>query len=170
MGDSGGSLTSRSTTGLRGLMDAAGFDDVDEAEALADGWQVSDFGEARPRSLGDLVRRTGAPAVMVTFLDSDIGFVEAVTPGGGTWEGLLNRTTADSYEIPLERFPVEPAVAGALAWSTAAGLKGDEELIRKALTGTALFASELSALLSAALGIPGAQLPEPDDDEDDDGA
>ncbi|MFF5921970.1 hypothetical protein ACFY8C_27040 [Streptomyces flavochromogenes] len=93
---------------------------------------------------------------MVSFLDSDVGFVEALTPGGGSWEGLLNRETAESYEIPLEHFPVEPAVAGALAWSAAAGLTPDEEAIRQTLTGAALFADQLSAALLAALGLPGA--------------
>ncbi|WP_327293027.1 hypothetical protein [Streptomyces sp. NBC_01198] len=95
---------------------------------------------------------------MVSFLDSDVGFVEAVTPGGSKWRGLLNRDMAESYEVPLEQFPVEAGVAGALAWSAAAGLTGDEGLVRRALTGSAVFAEELSALLFVALGIPGARL------------
>ncbi|WP_327268569.1 hypothetical protein OG233_12095 [Streptomyces sp. NBC_01218] len=156
MGNSCGSLTTRSTGELHQLMRAAGFTGLEDTEALAEGWQVTGFAEAGQRSLADLVQRTGTPAVMVSFLDSDVGFVEAVTPDGSSWEGLLNREMAKSYEIPLEHFPVEPAVAGALAWSAAAGLTPDEKAIRQTLTGSALFAEQLSSALLVALGLPGA--------------
>ncbi|MFF7361919.1 hypothetical protein [Streptomyces sp. NPDC008125] len=156
MGDSSGSLTIRPTGELHQLMRAAGFTGLEDTEALAEGWQVTGFAETGQRSLADLVQRTGTPAVMVSFLDSDVGFVEAVTPDGSSWEGILNREMAKSYEIPLEHFPVEPAVAGALAWSAAAGLTPDEEAIRQTLTGSALFAEQLSSALLVALGLPGA--------------
>jgi hypothetical protein len=112
-------------------MRAAGVTGIDGTEALAEGRQVADFAGAGRRSLTNLVQRIGAPAVMVSFLDSDVGFVEAVTPDGSKWEGLLNREMAQGYEIPLEHFPIEPAVIGALAWSAAAGLTPDEEAIRQ---------------------------------------
>ncbi|WP_371525041.1 hypothetical protein OG302_02020 [Streptomyces sp. NBC_01283] len=115
-----------------------------------------DFADAGRNSLANLVQRTGTPAVMVSFHDSDVGFIEGLTPDGNSWEGLLNREVAESYEVPLEHFPIEPAVAGALAWSAAAGLTPDEEAIRQTLTGSAVFAEELSAALMAALGLPGA--------------
>lgn len=156
MGNSGGSLATRSTGELHQLMRAAGFTGIDDTEALAEGWCVADFAGADQRSLAALVRSTGTPAVMVSFLDSDVGFVEAVTPDGSSWEGLLNPDLAESYEIPLEHFPVEPAVAGALAWSAAAGLTPDEAAIRNTLTGSALFAEELCSALLVALGLPGA--------------
>ncbi|MEV0317091.1 hypothetical protein ACIBKX_31325 [Streptomyces sp. NPDC050658] len=47
MGNSGGSLTTRSTGQLHQLMQAAGFTGMDDAEALADGWQVVDFAHTR---------------------------------------------------------------------------------------------------------------------------
>ncbi|KAB1976719.1 hypothetical protein [Streptomyces triticiradicis] len=156
MGNSGGSLTTRSTGELHQFMRAAGFTGIDDTKAMAEGWQVTDFADAGRRSLASLVQRTGEPAVMVSFLDSDVGFIEALTPDGNSWEGLLNREMAMSYEIPLEHFPVEPAVARALAWSAAAGLTSDEEAIRQTLTGSALFAEELSSALMVALGLPGA--------------
>ncbi|MFJ4849348.1 hypothetical protein [Streptomyces sp. NPDC088733] len=156
MGNSGGSLTTRTTEDLGRLMLAAGFTDLEDTEVRAEGWQVTDFADAGRRSLANLVQSTRTPAIMVSFLDSDVGFVEALTPDGSRWQGLLNREMAESYEIPLDRFPVERAVAGALAWSAAAGLTPDEEAIRHALTGSALFAEELSSALLAALGLPGA--------------
>ncbi|MFI2616977.1 hypothetical protein [Streptomyces sp. NPDC018584] len=156
MGNSGGSLTTRSTGELHQLMRAAGFTGMDATAALAENWQVTEFADAGPHSLANLVRATGSPAVMVSFHDSDVGFVEALTPDGGSWEGLLNREMAESYEIPLEHFPLEPAVVGALAWSAAAGLTPDEEAIRHTLTGSALFAEELASALMVALGVPGA--------------
>ncbi|MFK0017177.1 hypothetical protein [Streptomyces sp. NPDC091027] len=156
MGNSGGSLTTRSTGELHPLMRAAGFTDIGDTQALVEGWQVTDFADAGRRSLAELVQQTREPAIMVSFLDSDVGFIEALTPDGTSWEGLLNRETAKSYEIPLERFPIEPAVAGALAWSAAAGLTPDEEAIRQTLTGSALFAEELSSALLVALGLPSA--------------
>ncbi|MEU0303229.1 hypothetical protein ABZ252_27810 [Streptomyces sp. NPDC006175] len=137
-------------------MEAAGFAEVEEPESPAEGWQVSGFAESGPRSLPELVRSNGAPAVLVSFLDSDVGFVETAGPGGGQWEALLDRALADDYGTPLDRFPVEPAVKEALAWSAAAGLTSDENLLRQALTGSAPFAEELSSLLLAALGVPGA--------------
>ncbi|MFE7031434.1 hypothetical protein ACFU9Y_14085 [Streptomyces sp. NPDC057621] len=156
MGNSGGSLTTRTTGELHQLMRAAGFRGIDEAETLAEGWQVADFADAGQRSMANLVRHTGTPALMVSFHDSDVGFVEGLTPDGNSWEGLLNREMAESYEIPLEHFPLEPAVAGALAWSAAAGLTSDEEAVRRTLTGAALFVEELSSALLVALGLPGA--------------
>lgn len=137
-------------------MKSAGFTGIEDGDLLAEGWQVSEFEDARQRSLTDLVEKAGAPAVLVSFLDSDVGFIGAVTPDGGAWEGLLNRGMAESYDIPLDDFPVEPAVAGALAWSVAAGLTSDAEVVRQALTGSATFAEELFGLLLAGLGIPGA--------------
>ncbi|MFF8837570.1 hypothetical protein [Streptomyces sp. NPDC015130] len=121
-----------------------------------DGWQVTDFADVGRPSLAKLVQQTGTPAVVAFFLDSDVGFIEALTPDGMSWEGLLNRRLATSYEIPLEQFPVEPAVAGAVAWSAAAGLTPDEEAIRQTLAGSALFAEELFSALLVALGLPGA--------------
>ncbi|MGH4034021.1 hypothetical protein ACQB60_34390 [Actinomycetota bacterium Odt1-20B] len=156
MGNSGGSLAIRSTGELHQLMRAAGFTGIDDTEAPAEGWQVADFADAGQRSLAHLVSKTGAPAVMVSFHDSDLGFIEGLTPDGKSWEGLLNRDMAESYEIPLEHFPVEPAVAGALAWSAAAGLTADEGAVRRTLTASALFAEELSSALLIALGLPGA--------------
>ncbi|WP_326827815.1 hypothetical protein [Streptomyces sp. NBC_01751] len=156
MGNSGGSLTTRSTGELHQFMRAAGFTGIDGTETLAEGWQTTHFADAGRRSLTALVQRTGTPAVMVSFLDSDVGFIEAATPEGSTWEGLLNRDMATSYDIPLEQFPIEPAVAGALAWAATSGLTPDEEAIRQTLTGSALFAEELSSVLLAALGLPGA--------------
>ncbi|MFF8835600.1 hypothetical protein [Streptomyces sp. NPDC015130] len=157
MGNTGGTVTTRYAGDLPRLMRATGFAGVDGyTEHLAGGWQVADFADAGRLSFGDLVRRTGAPAVMVSFLDSDVGFAEALTPDGISWEGLLNRRMAKSYEIPLEHFPIEPAVAGSLAWATAVGLAPDEEAIRRTLTGTALFAEELCSALLVALGLPGA--------------
>ncbi|MEU0040924.1 MULTISPECIES: hypothetical protein [unclassified Streptomyces] len=117
---------------------------------------MTDFADAGRRSLANLVQSTGTPAIMVSFLDSDVGFVEALTPDGSSWDCLLNREMAKSYEIPLEHFPIEPAVAGALAWSAVAGLAPDEEAIRQTLTGSALFAEQLSSALLVALGLPGA--------------
>ncbi|MFJ5219250.1 hypothetical protein ACIP98_31620 [Streptomyces sp. NPDC088354] len=156
MGNSGGSLATRSPGELQQLMREAGFTGIDGTEAMAEGWQVMDFAGAGRRSLSTLVQRTGTPAVMVSFLDSDVGFIEALTPDGNSWNGLLNRDMAKGYEIPLEHFPIEPAVAGALSWSAAAGLTPDEEAVRQTLTGSALFAEELSSALWVALGLPGA--------------
>ncbi|MFE6165852.1 hypothetical protein ACFQ7F_43940 [Streptomyces sp. NPDC056486] len=149
-------MTTRSTGELHQLMRTTGFTGIDGTKALAEGWQLTDFADAGRRSLANLVQRTQASAVMVSFLDSDVGFIEALTPDGDSWEGLLNRELAESYEIPLEHFPIEPAVAGALAWSAAAGLTPHEEAVRQTLTGSALFAEELSSALLVALGLPGA--------------
>ncbi|WP_314411701.1 hypothetical protein [Streptomyces sp. DSM 40484] len=154
MGNSGGSLTTRAAGELHQLMRAAGFTGIDDTRASVKGWQVADFADAGPSSLANLVRRLGAPALMVSYVDSDVGLVEALTPDGGSWEGLLNPELAESYEIPVEHFPVEAAVAGALAWSAAAGLTPDEEAVRQALTGSELFAEELSSALLTALGLP----------------
>ncbi|MFD9498784.1 hypothetical protein [Streptomyces sp. NPDC060035] len=168
MGNSGGSVAIRSTAELGGLLTAAGFTGLEDTDMLAEGWQVSAFADARQRSLSELVEKAGAPAVMVSFLDSDVGFIEAMTPDGGAWKGLLNRDTAESYEIPLDDFPVEPAVAGALAWSATAGLTSEAEVVRQALTGSATFAEELFGLLLVGLGIPGASsaTPPPPEEEE----
>jgi hypothetical protein len=165
MGNWGGSVAARTDGDLRDLMEAAGFDEVEDAEVLEDGWQVADFADAPERSLAALVGRTGTPALMVSFMDGDVGLVKGVTPEGHGWEGLLDRETAESYEIPLEEFPVERAVEGALAWSAAAGLTADAAVVEQALTESTLFAEELASLLYAGLGIPGAESPASDEDD-----
>lgn len=156
MGNFGGSLAIGSAAELRDLLTATGFIGVEDTAVLTEGWQVSEFADADERSLPGLVEKAAAPAVMVSFLDSDVGFVEAVTPDGTAWTGLLNRGMAESYDIPLEDFPVDTAVEGALAWSAASGLTSDAEVVRRALTGSATFAEELYGLLLVGLGIPGA--------------
>lgn len=156
MGNSGGSLAARSTGELHLLMREAGFTDIEDTAVLAGGWQVTEFADSGRHSLARIVRSTGAPAVMVSFHDSDVGFVESLTPDGAAWEGLLNREMAESYEIPLENFPVESAVTSALAWSAAAGLTPDEAAVRHALTGSAVFAEDLASALMTALGLPDA--------------
>ncbi|MFG2993440.1 hypothetical protein ACGFZK_29780 [Streptomyces sp. NPDC048257] len=89
----------------------------------------------------------------MAYLDSDVGFVEAATFAGGHWKALLNRDTAEEYEIPLDRFPVEPALAGALGWAAAAGLTADPGAVRSALTGSEVFAEDLTDRLLGALGM-----------------
>lgn len=145
----------RSTARLADLMDAAGFTDVGEATPPAAGWQFAEFGDAAGRSLAHLVTATGAAAIVVNYLDSDVGFVQGAAPDGSGWRGLLDRETAAGYDIPVDRYPVAPALSGALAWSAAAGLTPDEPLVRRALTESAVFAEQLTALLFAGLGIPG---------------
>ncbi|MFD7030335.1 hypothetical protein ACFWAR_20075 [Streptomyces sp. NPDC059917] len=147
----------RSAARLADLMDAAGFTDVDEAEPPAGEWQFAEFGDADGRSLARLVEATGAPAIVVDYLDSDVGFVRAAAPDGSGWRGLLDRETATDYDVPVDRYPVAAAISGALAWSAAAGLTADEPLIRRALTESAVFAEQLTALLFAGLGIPGTE-------------
>ncbi|MFF7333454.1 hypothetical protein [Streptomyces sp. NPDC008150] len=157
MGNSGGSVTTRYSGDLHPLLREAGFSDVDDSRAVGEGWQVAGFAHAGGDALETLVRATGAPAIVVSFFDSDVGFVRALAPDGTGWKGLLNRETAEGYEIPLERFPVEPAVTGALAWAVAAGVTPDEEAVRETFVASAVFAEDLAADLLAALGIPDAQ-------------
>ncbi|MBT2406833.1 hypothetical protein J7F00_25575, partial [Streptomyces sp. ISL-21] len=102
---------------------------------------------------------TGAPAVVVNYLDSDVGFVEGAAPDGRRWHALLDRETAADYEIPVHRYSVAPAVIAALSWSAAAGLTADQDLIRRALTESAPFVEDLAAVLLTGLGIPGPRLP-----------
>ncbi|MBJ7902992.1 hypothetical protein IF655_06725 [Streptomyces sp. DSM 110735] len=140
---------------MRQLMRAAGFSDLGDPEELADGWRTTEFGESGRRSLTTFVQRTGTPALTVTFLDSDVGFIEGATPDGTPWEALLNRAMAGSYDIPLDHFPLDPAVTNALTWSTTAALTPDEKSLRQTLTGSAIFAEELASAFLTALGIPG---------------
>lgn len=48
----------------------------------------------------------------------------------------------------------ERAVEDATSWALAAGPAPDEERVRLAFTGSAVFAEELASLLLAALGLP----------------
>ncbi|MET8176820.1 hypothetical protein [Streptomyces clavifer] len=146
---------------LRGPVERAGFTDAEDAGSPADGWQVLEVAESEERGVADLVRSTGAPVLLVTYLDSDVGFVEAAAPGGGAWEALLNRAVAEDYDIPLDQFPVEHAVGAAAAWALAAGLTPDEDLVRRALTGSAVCAEELASLLLAAPGVREGSRPTP---------
>ncbi|MFD9409105.1 hypothetical protein ACFWBN_19075 [Streptomyces sp. NPDC059989] len=137
---------------LREFGAEVGFE-VDGDAELGDGWAAVYYADGPAGGGAHLARRTGAPVFTVAYLDSDVGFVEAVTPAGARWTALLNRDTAEDYEIPLDRYPVEPALAGALAWASAAGLSADPEGIRAALTGSETFAEDLADRLLTALGI-----------------
>ncbi|MFI0243120.1 hypothetical protein [Streptomyces sp. NPDC016845] len=138
-------------------MREVGFSDLDDSKSLLNDWQLTGFAHADQQALENFVRRTGAPAIAVSFFDSDVGFIDALTPDGTRWKGLLNRETAEGYGIPMEHFPVESSVAGALAWAVAADLTPDEELVQQTLTASAVFAEDLADELLAALGISGAR-------------
>jgi hypothetical protein len=76
----------------------------------------------------------------------------------------LDRAMAEEYGAPLEQWPVDEAVAGALAWSRAAGLTPDKALIEVAFTQSRVFAEDLYQILLVESGIPGAQVPDRGDD------
>ncbi|MFI8390752.1 hypothetical protein [Streptomyces sp. NPDC085540] len=154
MGDSGGMAVARATvTELREFAAEAGFDGVDVDADLGGGWSAVYCADPPDGAAAALARRTGAPVLTVAYLDSDVGFVEGATFAGGSWKALLNRETAEGYEIPVDRFPVEAALAGALDWAAAGGLTADPEGVRAALTGSEAFAEDLVERLLAGLGI-----------------
>ncbi|MFI1647705.1 hypothetical protein ACH4XT_12300 [Streptomyces avidinii] len=154
MGNSGGMAVARATVEeLREFAAEAGCAGRDADAELGGGWAAV-YCADQPGGLAPaLARRTGAPVFTVDYLDSDVGFVDAATFSGGRWKALLNRDTAEDYEIPVDRFPVEPALAGALAWAADAGLTADREGIRAALTGSEAFAEDLADRLLGALGL-----------------
>ncbi|MFD3465546.1 hypothetical protein ACFWWM_04120 [Streptomyces sp. NPDC058682] len=145
-------------TELREFAAEAGFDGVGVDADLGGGCsavycadQPDGAAAALARRTG--ARRTGAPVLTVAYLDSDVGFVEGATFAGGGWKALLNRETAEDYEIPVDRFPVQAALVGALDWAAAGGLTADPEGVRAALTGSEAFAEDLAERLLGALGI-----------------
>lgn len=152
---------------LEALMRSAGI--AGEAWDLHDGWQCAEFPE--PGEIAEAVRRiaaeTGAPVIGAYFMDSDVGVVEAATDAQTAWSGVLDRPTAEEYGAPLDEYPVEQAVSGALDWSRTAGFDADENLIRVAFTQSRVFAEDLFHTLLVGLGVPGAAIPHPDDDFDD---
>ncbi|MFJ7592070.1 hypothetical protein ACIQZO_32855 [Streptomyces sp. NPDC097617] len=158
MANFGGMAVARAMVSeLREFAAGAGFRGVDGDEELSDGWSTLYYTDQPDGGAAALARRTGAPVLTVAYLDSDVGFVEAATFAGGHWRALLNRKTAVGYDIPLDRFPVEPALVGALDWSQAGGLTAEPDGIRAALTGSEAFAETLADRLLGALGIaPGA--------------
>ncbi|MFF3677032.1 hypothetical protein ACFYYS_24035 [Streptomyces sp. NPDC002120] len=153
MGNWGGTAVARAAVAeLREFAAEAGCA-VDRGEELGGGWSAVHYPDQPDGAAAALARRTGAPVFTVAYLDSDVGFVEAATFSGGRWKALLNRRTAEDYEIPLDRFPVEAALAGALDWAAAAGLTADPDGIRAALTGSEAFAEDLTHRLLGALGL-----------------
>ncbi|MFI1948852.1 hypothetical protein ACH46F_34010 [Streptomyces virginiae] len=157
MGDSGGMAVARATvTELREFAAEAGVEGVDADADLGGGWSVVYCADQPDGVAAALARRTGAPVLAVAFLDSDVGFVEGATFAGGRWKALLNRDTAEDYEIPVDRFPADAALAGALDWAAAGGLTADPEAVRAVLTGSEAFAEDLAERLLGALGIESA--------------
>ena len=152
---------------LEELMRSAGV--AGEAWDLHDGWQCAEFPE--PGEIAKAVRgiaaETGAPAVGAYFIDSDVGIVEAAIDAQTAWSGALDRASAKGHGAPLDEYPVEQAVSGALDWSHTAGLDADEKLIRVAFTQSRVFAEDLFHTLLVGLGVPGAAIPRHDDDFDD---
>ena len=102
---------------------------------------------------------TGFPALAAAFMDSDCGLLNAATPAGNHWFAILDRVAAADYGMSSDHDDVESVLASALAWSVEAGLQPSPELVRRALTESAVFAEELLDLLFAGLGIPGAAVP-----------
>ncbi|MGW6574670.1 hypothetical protein ACWGAN_21225 [Streptomyces sp. NPDC054945] len=157
MGNWGGTAVAHAAVAeLREFAAEAGYAGADGDEDLGGGWSAvhyPDRPDGAATAAAVLARRTGAPVLTVAYLDSDVGFVEAATFAGGRWKALLNRDTAEDYEIPVDRFPVEAALAGALDWAAAGGLTADPDGIRAVLTSCAPCAEELTDRLLGALGI-----------------
>ncbi|MFE9930731.1 hypothetical protein [Streptomyces sp. NPDC005533] len=155
MGNWGGTAVAHATVAeLREFAAGTGFTGVDGDADLGGGWSALYYADQPDGgAAAALARRTWAPVLTVVYLDGDVGFVEGATVAGGQWKALLNRDMAEDYEIPVERFPVEAALAGALDWAAAAGLTADPDGIRGALTGSEAFAEDLTDRLLGALGI-----------------
>lgn len=68
---------------LREFGAEAGFEVDGDAEP-GDGWAAVYYADGPDGGGAYLARRTGSPVFTVRYLDSDVGFVEAVTPAGGT--------------------------------------------------------------------------------------
>ncbi|MFG2485922.1 hypothetical protein ACGFSI_24585 [Streptomyces virginiae] len=154
MGNRGGMAVAHATVAeLREFAAEAGCAGVDGDAELGGGWSAVYYPDQPDGAAAALARRTGAPVLTVAYLDSDVGFVEAATFAGGRWKALLNRDTAEDYAIPVDRFPVDAALVGALDWAAAGGLTADPEAVRAVLAGSEAFAEDLAERLLGALGI-----------------
>ncbi|WP_158715048.1 hypothetical protein [Kitasatospora phosalacinea] len=98
---------------------------------------------------------TGAPALIASVFDSDVGWVRAGSPEGRAWECFLSPVMAREYGIPEEEFGDPDEIAGrAAAWAREAGMRPDPEAVRAVLVAKGdPFAEDLVFDLVQALGF-----------------
>ncbi|MDQ6713256.1 MAG: hypothetical protein M3Z28_08735 [Candidatus Dormibacteraeota bacterium] len=161
MGFWGHLLLARDNRPLGTLREARAFGQPEHERRLDRGWSVLWVGREPPdlrSALTPVVAATRAPALVAYVLDSDCAAIEALTPSGLRWTGVLKpATAADSYEAVVAQYDgASTAVAGAIRWSREAGLTPSEADLRKALTDEPDFAEEAFDQLLVGLGVPGA--------------
>ena len=123
----------------------------DDHESLPGGWTALVVGDEdvfwdRERILARLVQETGRPALLALSLDSDFLGIVGRTPGGASWDGVIDAESAaaareegleEGYDGVVPEFSgPDDAVAGALAWAAAAGWSADEAALRRLFTVT----------------------------------
>ncbi len=119
---------------------------ADGDESFPGGWTAlvlsdEDVFWERDRVLAQLVEQTGRPALVALCLDSDFLGIVGRTPGGRTWDGVVDAESAAAaraegleaeYDVVVPVFAApEEAVAGAVAWADAAGISPDEAALRR---------------------------------------
>jgi hypothetical protein len=123
--------------------EAAGLEEI---PSLGGPWFAATYDDEDPfwnrdENLRRLVAETGRPALVAICLDNDFLGVAGQSPDGARWSGVVDAAAAaddreegleEGYDRVVPEFP-EPreAVAGAVAWASAAGLVPDpDELLR----------------------------------------
>ncbi|MFK3982372.1 hypothetical protein ACI2K4_18570 [Micromonospora sp. NPDC050397] len=152
MGYWGRMLVARSARPLSELSAVREVDVLDE-KIFQDGWRCAQLDGDVRKALPALVTGTGAPALTAYILDSDAAVVEALTPGGVSWQAYLHEATALEYQAPPLEHPVDEVVRRALAWSAEAGVTASGAALGAAFGAHNDTAEETLDELLAALGL-----------------
>ncbi|HEY4017313.1 MAG TPA: hypothetical protein VGM75_01415 [Pseudonocardiaceae bacterium] len=97
-------------------------------------WQAVQIGDAKDDPPPALVGETGAPVLVARVVQSAFAVVQATSPAGATWTGVLGPDQAERHPLPEEFLvPPEEVVDPAVDWAREAGRQPDVDRLEDVL-------------------------------------
>jgi len=97
-------------------------------------WQAVQITGVEDDPAPSLVTDTSAPTLVARVIDSDFAVVQATSPVGTSWIGVLGQDQAESYPLPEEFLvPPEEVVEPAVAWARETGRQPDSDRLEDVL-------------------------------------
>ncbi|HEX3779778.1 MAG TPA: hypothetical protein VHX38_08910 [Pseudonocardiaceae bacterium] len=105
-----------------------------DGSKVASGWQAVQISDADDDPPPSLVTDTGAPTLVARVVDSDFAVIQATSPAGTSWIGVLGQDQAQRHRVPEEFLvPPEEVLDPAVAWARETGRQPDSDRLEDVL-------------------------------------